>query len=72
VPGCALAIEEVFHDAGFPDGAFQTLLIPSDRVDTVLSDPASKRDADREQLGGTSGRLDGRREPQRRPSSNSG
>jgi len=42
VPGCALAIEEVFHDAGFPDGAFQTLLIPSDRVDTVLSDPRVK------------------------------
>jgi len=39
VPGCALAIEEVFRDAGFPDGAVQALLIPSDRVDAVLSDP---------------------------------
>jgi succinate-semialdehyde dehydrogenase/glutarate-semialdehyde dehydrogenase len=39
VPGCALAIEEVFRDAGFPDGAFQTLLIGSDRVESVLSDP---------------------------------
>ena len=29
VPGCALAIEEVFREAGFPDGAFQTLLIGS-------------------------------------------
>ncbi|WP_336023402.1 NAD-dependent succinate-semialdehyde dehydrogenase [Halobellus salinisoli] len=42
VPGCALAIEDVFRDAGFPDGAFQTLLIPSDRVDAVLSDPRIK------------------------------
>jgi succinate-semialdehyde dehydrogenase/glutarate-semialdehyde dehydrogenase len=38
VPGCALAIESVFRDAGFPEGAFQALLIPSDRVDGVLSD----------------------------------
>src|SRR4029078_9162472 len=30
VPQCALAIEEIFRDAGFPDGAFQTLLIGSD------------------------------------------
>ena len=42
VPGCALAIEDVFRDAGFPDGAFQTLLIPSDRVDAVLSDKRVK------------------------------
>ncbi|MFC6770697.1 aldehyde dehydrogenase family protein, partial [Halorubrum pallidum] len=38
VPGCALAIESVFRDAGFPEGAFQSLLIPSDRVDSVLAD----------------------------------
>lgn len=29
VPQCALAIEEVFQRAGFPDGVFQTLLIDS-------------------------------------------
>ncbi len=40
VPGCALAIEEVFRDAGFPQGAFQTLLIPSRLVDRVIRDPA--------------------------------
>ncbi len=39
VPGCALAIEEVFRDAGFPEGCFQTLLIPSSRVEAVLRDP---------------------------------
>ncbi len=39
VPQCALAIEEVFREAGFPEGVFQTLLIGSDRVERVLSDP---------------------------------
>ncbi|SDF27973.1 succinate-semialdehyde dehydrogenase / glutarate-semialdehyde dehydrogenase [Halorubrum xinjiangense] len=38
VPGCALAIESVFRDAGFPEGAFQSLLISSDRVDDILAD----------------------------------
>ncbi len=38
VPGCALAIESVFRDAGYPEGVFQSLLIPSDRVETVLAD----------------------------------
>ena len=36
VPGCALAIEEVFRDAGAPDGLFRTLLIGSDLVGAVL------------------------------------
>ena len=39
VPGCALAIESVFRDAGYPAGVFQTLLIPSDRVEDVIADP---------------------------------
>jgi len=38
VPGCALAIEAVFREAGYPDGTFQSLLIPSDRVERVLAD----------------------------------
>ncbi|WP_299236101.1 NAD-dependent succinate-semialdehyde dehydrogenase [Natronomonas sp.] len=38
VPGCALAIEEVFREAGYPEGVFQSLLIPSDLVDDVVSD----------------------------------
>ena len=36
VPQCALAIETIFERAGFPDGAFQTLLIGSGRVKQVL------------------------------------
>src|SRR5207302_8282450 len=39
VPQSALAIEDVFRRAGFPDGAFQTLLIGSQRVDRILGDP---------------------------------
>jgi succinate-semialdehyde dehydrogenase/glutarate-semialdehyde dehydrogenase len=39
VPQCALAIEEIFVSAGFPKGAFQTLLIGSDAVEGILNDP---------------------------------
>src|SRR6266436_4362473 len=39
VPQCALAIEDVFRRAGFPDGAFQTLLVGSQKVDKILGDP---------------------------------
>jgi len=39
VPQCALAIESLFLEAGFPEGAFQTLLIGSGQVDGVLNDP---------------------------------
>ena len=38
VPRCALALEEVFAEAGFPEGAFQTLLIGADRVEGVIRD----------------------------------
>lgn len=38
VPQCALAIEEIFSEAGFPEGAFQTLLIGSDAVEKILGD----------------------------------
>ncbi|WP_255152037.1 NAD-dependent succinate-semialdehyde dehydrogenase [Halorarius halobius] len=38
VPGCAEAIEAVFRDAGVPEGAFQSLLIGSDRVEDVIED----------------------------------
>ncbi|EMA05076.1 succinate-semialdehyde dehydrogenase / glutarate-semialdehyde dehydrogenase [Haloarcula vallismortis] len=38
VPGCALALEEVFAEAGYPEGAFQTLLVGSSDVDGILAD----------------------------------
>jgi succinate-semialdehyde dehydrogenase/glutarate-semialdehyde dehydrogenase len=39
VPGCALAIEEVFRQAGFPEHAFRTLLIGSKHVEAVIENP---------------------------------
>ena len=38
VPQTALFLEDLFSRAGFPDGAFQTLLIGSDLVERVLRD----------------------------------
>src|ERR1700692_2180114 len=40
VPQCALKIEEILLRAGFPEGAFQTLLIGANQVDRVLTDPS--------------------------------
>ena len=39
VPGCALTIEEVLREAGFPAGLFSTLLVGSDGVAAVVGDP---------------------------------
>ncbi len=39
VPQCALAIEEIFRRAGFPEGCFQTLLIETGQVRCVIEDP---------------------------------
>jgi succinate-semialdehyde dehydrogenase/glutarate-semialdehyde dehydrogenase len=36
VCGCALAIEEVFREAGFPENAFRTVLIKSDQVALII------------------------------------
>ncbi len=37
VPGCALAIEELFTKAGFPENVFSTLMIPSSMVEAVIT-----------------------------------
>jgi len=39
VPGCSLAIEEVFRQAGFPENVFRSLMIPSAMVEPILADP---------------------------------
>lgn len=39
VPGCALAIEEMVKQAGFPDHVFQTLLVGSDKVNQIIENP---------------------------------
>jgi succinate-semialdehyde dehydrogenase/glutarate-semialdehyde dehydrogenase len=38
VPQCALAIEDILRRAGFPDGAFQALLIGAGQTASVLAD----------------------------------
>lgn len=38
VPGCALALETVFREAGFPAGVFQTLMIGIPEVEAVIKD----------------------------------
>jgi len=39
VPGCALAIEQVFREAGFPEDLFRTLLVPGSRVEGIIVNP---------------------------------
>jgi succinate-semialdehyde dehydrogenase/glutarate-semialdehyde dehydrogenase len=40
VPGCAVAIEDVFRGAGFPAGVFTTLLVDTPAVAGIIRDPA--------------------------------
>jgi succinate-semialdehyde dehydrogenase/glutarate-semialdehyde dehydrogenase len=42
VVGCALAIEELLQEAGVPEAAFRTLLLPSSRVDELIVAPEVK------------------------------
>jgi succinate-semialdehyde dehydrogenase/glutarate-semialdehyde dehydrogenase len=42
VPGCALVIEEMVKQAGFPANVFQTLLAGSDEVDAMIENPLIK------------------------------
>lgn len=39
VTGCALAIESLFQEAGFPTNLFRTLVIGSDKVSGVIENP---------------------------------
>ena len=38
VPGCALGIEQVLHEAGVPRDLFRTLLLPSREVEALIND----------------------------------
>lgn len=42
VPGCALAIEALFSEAGVPDGVFTTLLVTSKQANEVIANPIVK------------------------------
>lgn len=39
VPGCALALEEIFREAGFPEHLFRTVLVGSKDVKPLIEDP---------------------------------
>jgi succinate-semialdehyde dehydrogenase / glutarate-semialdehyde dehydrogenase len=39
VPGCALALEEIFREAGFPEHLFRTVLVRSKDVRPLIEDP---------------------------------
>ena len=39
VPQCALAIEDVFKEAGLPEGVFSSLMIKASQVAVVIEDP---------------------------------
>ena len=39
VSGCALAIEDVFRKAGFPENLFRSLLVTSKNVNEIISNP---------------------------------
>jgi len=39
VPGSALAIEDVLHQAGVPHDLFRTLLLPTEHVESLIKDP---------------------------------
>ncbi|MEY8847504.1 NAD-dependent succinate-semialdehyde dehydrogenase [Psychroserpens sp. XS_ASV72] len=42
VSGCALEIEQLFLDAGFPKGCFQTLLVSHEQIETIISSSTIK------------------------------
>lgn len=42
VPQCAIAIEDIFTEAGFPPGVFQNLLIGSAQVEDIIKDDRIK------------------------------
>ncbi|MDB9513374.1 NAD-dependent succinate-semialdehyde dehydrogenase [Kamptonema animale CS-326] len=42
VPQCALMIAEIFTEAGFPPGVFQTLLVGADKVAKIVTDDRVK------------------------------
>lgn len=42
VPGCALAIEDIFRKARFPANIFRTLLASSSQVDAIIENPRVK------------------------------
>ncbi|MFA6245863.1 MAG: NAD-dependent succinate-semialdehyde dehydrogenase [Mucilaginibacter sp.] len=42
VPQCAQVMEEIFLEAGFPEGVYQNLFIPGNKIDVLLADKRIK------------------------------
>lgn len=42
VPGCALAIEDIFQQAGFPQNVFRSMLVGSKQVEAIIENPLVK------------------------------
>lgn len=42
VPQCALSLQDIFLESGFPEGVFQTLLVSSNKVEKIISDTRVK------------------------------
>jgi len=42
VPQCAQIMEDIFTEAGFPNGVYQTLFIPGSRIDALVADKRIK------------------------------
>ncbi len=39
VPKCALALQQLFHDAGIPEGVVQTIFASEDQISNLISNP---------------------------------
>ncbi len=63
VPQCALAIERIVREAGFPEGLMRTLLVGGRRVERIIEDPRVRlvtltgSDETGSQVAGTAGRV---------------
>ncbi|PWI30272.1 succinate-semialdehyde dehydrogenase [Flavobacteriaceae bacterium LYZ1037] len=42
VTGCALALQDLFEDSGFPKGCFQILIANHNQIDQIIEDPRIK------------------------------
>lgn len=42
VPGCAIAIQKIVEQSGFPENVFQSLLVSSDKVNKIIEHPLIK------------------------------
>lgn len=42
VTGCALAIQDLFQESGFPEGCFQTIIVNHDQVENLIADSRIK------------------------------